>query len=376
MSYLRKRGKNSWAFQIEYPPDPSTGKRDRGWVTVRGSKKDPERALTAAVYERDQGIDIRPDRVTIAGLLDRWLVDQVKGRGLEPGTKTRYAQATKRITGLIGSIRLQLLRPAHVQGCWARLQEHGLANSTIGVDARIFGQALRWAVRMQLIATNPADAVSPPSWERTESVTLSSANSARLLGVCDDPELRRIVYVALQTGLRISEILGLQWGDIDFDSGRAAIARAVKLIDGKHALRAPKSAHSRRSVALGEQTLTALREQRQWQRERRLQWGGAYVNHDLVFADPLGDIRPLHTVRVPFKRAARLTGFPDLRFHNLRHSSATLALKAGVHPRIVSERLGHASVAITMNVYSHVLPDMQRDAADALERLLPPALEA
>ena len=223
---------------------------------------------------------------------------------------------------------------------------------------------------MQLLATDPSAVVKAPNIERSELATLSEADVALLLEACGDSELRRIVFVAVQTALRISEILGLKWSDINFDAGRASIACAVKYTDGEHVLRTPKSGHGQRAVALGSGTVAALREQRQHQAEHRLRTGPAYADQGLIFAGPLDDIRSMGSTRNAFKRAARQVGFPDLRFHDLRHTSATLALKAGVHPKIVSERLGHANVAITMNVYSHVLPDMQRDAADALDKLV------
>ena len=225
---------------------------------------------------------------------------------------------------------------------------------------------------MQLVVVNPAAAASAPRAERSELLALDADGIVTLLNACRDEELRRIVYVAVHTALRISEIMGLRWSDIDFDGRRASIARAVKYIDGEYVLRVPKSEHSRRSVALSQETVEAFKQQRRWQLEARLQAGGAYVDGNLVFAGPLGEVKSLGAVRSAFKRVVKRIGHPDLRFHSLRHTSATLALKAGVHPRIVSERLGHSRIDITMRVYSHVLPDMQRDAADALDAMLPP----
>lgn len=219
---IRKRGRNSWAVQIELPPDPVTGSRSRRYFTVRGTRKDAEQAKTAAEYERDHGVDIAPDRITVAGLLDRWLRDE-KGASVEPGTLVRYRQTVRLVTEIMGSVRLQTLRPAQVQHCITRLLEHRAA-STVAVDTRIFREALTWAQKMQLIVANPAIAVSPPRAERKEMLTLSAEQVGRLLDTCEG-ELRTITYVAVHSGLRVSELLGLKWGDIDWGERRVAITR-------------------------------------------------------------------------------------------------------------------------------------------------------
>lgn len=366
---IRKRGQRSWQVQIELPPDSETGKRSRRYFTVRGTRKDAEQAKTAAEYERDHGVDIAPDRITVGGLLERWLRDE-KAASVEPGTLLRLRQTVRLVTTIMGTVRLQTLRPAQVQHCITRLLERRAA-STVAVDADILRSALAWAQRMQLIAINPAVAVKAPRSERKEMVTLSVEQVGRLLDACGDGELRTIVYVAVHSGLRVSELMGLKWSDLDWGERRVAVTRAVKLIEGEYVLRTPKSARGSRSIALGQEAIDALRAHQTDQATHREELMGAYVDQYLVFAGKLGEVRSLGVLRIAFKRAARRAGFPSLRFHDLRHTMATLALRAGVHPRIVSERLGHASVRITLDTYSHVLPDMQRDAADALDAMLP-----
>lgn len=373
MSYIRRRGRQSWQVQVELSSDPITGKRRRRLITVRGTKRDAERALTVAEYERDHGFDVAPDRITVPMLLDRWLRDYA-AVSVAPATLKRYTELASAAGRLIGDVRAQDLRPAHVQALHARLIERGLAARTVLHHHRVLREALGWAVRMQLLATNPADAVSPPRPTHREMQTLDVAGLTRLLAACLDDEQRRLVYVAVQTGMRIGELLALRWADLDLDSGRASVSRSLQWLKGELSVRSPKTARGRRSIALSPETVETLLQQRSIQRERRLRAGEAYAqqdpSQDLVWADELGHPKPPHAVSIRFSRMARSHGFENFRFHDLRHTSATLALQAGIHPKVVSERLGHATIAITLDTYSHVLPDMQRAAADALDAVL------
>ena len=170
--------------------------------------------------------------------------------------------------------------------------------------------------------------------------------------------------------MRLGEPLGLKWDDLDLDDGRATIARSLQYLHRELTLRPPKTARSSRGIALSTATVEVLKEQRRTQLEHRLQLGPPYAAKDFVWADAIG--RPLrpYAVSIGFRKVATAAGHPDVRFHDLRHTSATLALRANVHPKVVSERLGHASVNITLDTYSHVLPDIQRAAADALDAMI------
>ncbi len=172
------------------------------------------------------------------------------------------------------------------------------------------------------------------------------------------------------TGARRGELLGLTWRRLDLDGARMEIAETVVMVGGQPTVSAPKTAHSRRTVALDAETVRVLRDLRRAQAERRLLLGTAYKDSDLVFCREDGaPLRP-DTVAARFKRLARAAGVPVIRWHDLRHSHATLALQAGVHPKVVSDRLGHASVAFTMDVYSASIPAMQADAADTVAALI------
>jgi integrase len=237
----------------------------------------------------------------------------------------------------------------------------------------VIRRALKDAVRWGYITRNVADAANRPRNTRTpEMKTWTAEQLAQFLDYVreHDSTLYPLWRLFATSGLRRGEALGARWQDLDLDAGRLAIrqtllARGKRLTYGE-----PKTKKSRRSVALDASTVKSLRHHRTSQASEKLAAGQAYSNADLVFADALGG--PLHpdVVSKSFKAHLRATGLPDLNLHGLRHSHATLALQAGLHPKVVSERLGHSSVALTLDVYSHLIPAMQQDAADVVSALI------
>ena len=367
---IRKRARETWEVRFELGRDPGTGRRRFRYRTVRGTKKDAERALTQALHRRDTGTDIAPARVTVAEYLQRWLRDYV-AVNVAPSTLRRYEQIVGRLLPLLGALRLQHLRPTHIQEAYAALLPDGLAARTVLHHHRVLREALQHAVRWQLAASNPADAVSPPRPADREMRALTPGEVHRLLAADGDPGLRAIIHVAVTTGLRLGELLGLRWSDLDLDGGTASISRAAQYLSGTGiTFRQPKSARSRRNIALSAETVRTLREHRRRQLERRLAAGPAYVDQDLVFATADGSVRPPYQVQAAFRTLVQRVGLGPVRFHDLRHTAATLMLRAGVPIKIVSTRLGHATAALTLDTYSHVTPDMQREAAAAVDAVL------
>ncbi len=369
--YIERRGKGSWRVVVELAPDPLTGRRRRRKVTVRGTKRDAERALAEAVSLRDHGIDIEPRRLTVAEYLDRWLRDYAEPN-VAPSTLKRYQGICRVIAESLGGLRLQALRPAHIQAVYSHLRARRLAARTILHHHRVLKEALGHAVGWQLLERNPADAVSAPRVERREMQSLDADGVERLVGSCGDDNLRRLVFTAVSTGMRIGELLGLRWDDLDLEARTATVRRTAQYLgSGGVVLRPPKTSRSRRTISLSPSTVVVLREHRVAQTEQRLLLGPAYEDHGVVFAAPDGRLLAPYAASARFRTVARRLGFTGLRFHDLRHTSATLALQAGVPAKLVSDRLGHASVAFTLDTYAHVLPDQQRQAADLMDSLLP-----
>jgi integrase len=224
------------------------------------------------------------------------------------------------------------------------------------------------AERLEMVSRNAAAAARAPTIQRLDRLTWTSDDLKEFLVSVSGHRLYAAFVVLATTGMRRGEALGLRWTDLDLDAGELSIANTITTAGtGPLVIGPPKTARSRRQVFLDDATLAVLREHRKRQREERLAVGPAWdASQALVFCDELGaPIRPDWFSR-EFRRLLRRAGLPEIRLHDIRHTYATLALKAGMHPKVVSERLGHATVGITLDLYSHVTPSIARDAADVV----------
>ncbi len=368
--HIRKRGMESWTVVIDLGRDPQTGKRRRLWRSVKGTKRDAEALLIQLLNQRDTGIDAPSGKITVAEFLKRWLRDYASH--LAPKTHRRYEEVVRlHLVPALGALPLTRLRPLHIQECYRRVLDMGRSARTALHTHRVLREALQHALRWQLIARNPADAVEPPRPKRYEIPALPPDMIRQLLAAADDTRYGTLVHTAVMTGLRQGELLGLRWRDVDLETGTLSVRQTCQWLPREgFVFRQPKTHRSTRPVALSPRTVQRLRQHRSQQLEERLSLGPAYEDNDLVFATPLGT--PLHpnTLRVGWLRILKAANIGHLRFHDLRHAHATLMLQQGVHPKIVSERLGHSGIAITMDTYSHVLPGLQAEAAAQLDDLL------
>jgi integrase len=365
LGHIRKRSKTSWAVVVDLGRHPGTGKRQRLWRSVKGTKRDAEALLAQLLVQKDTGV--APSRGTVQAFLDRWLEDYAK-TNTAPKTYRTYSDLVSRhLKPALGAIRLSALRPEHIQTAYKAIGAKGLSPTTVLHCHRILRQALQHAVKWQVLARNPADAADPPRPNRYEIPMLDPGQIAHLLACARETEHGPLVELALMTGLRQGELLGLRWQDVDLEAGNLRVTRSLQRLDGLH-FREPKTRGSRRSVALSPGTVLLLREHRADQRAARQLAGGAYEDHDLIFATAIGTpIDPRNLLRA-WKKVTAAAGQSGLRFHDLRHAHASLMLAQGTHPKIVSERLGHSGVRITLDTYSHVLPNLQREAAAQLDQ--------
>ena len=373
-----KRSKNSWTVVINLGRDPMTGKRRQLWRSVKGPKRDAETLLVQLLHQRDTGIDVPPGKITLGQFMERWLEDYARPN-VSPKTLLQYTDFVRRgLIPALGSIPLAKLRPQHIQAYYSHALQHGRADGKGGLSAktvlhihRLLREALQHAVKWQVLARNPADAVEPPRPQRYNPPVLSPEEVRRLLTKAADKPSGAIIHTAVMSGLRRGELLGLRWRDVDLDAGLLHVVQSAQWLPGQGwSFRQPKTHHGRRPVALAPATVEVLREHRRRQLKDRLALGEAYRDHDLVFATPLGTPIDTSNLRRAWDRIVNAAGLPHLRFHDIRHVHATLMLAGGVHPKVVAERLGHANVGITLDTYSHVLPNLQAQAATALERLL------
>lgn len=366
--HIRKRG-SKWVVIVDVGPDQN-GRRKQRWHSGFYTKRDASRALTEILGRLQLGAYVEPSRQTLADFLREWLpAVQVT---LRPSTFASYrANVETHIIPHLGTIPLQNLTPATLNGFYAELLQgartgrgRGLKATTVHYIHVILHKSLAQAVRWDRLSRNPADQADPPRRQADTQMRTWSAEELRaFLEHVRDDRLYHAYLVAATTGLRRGEVLGLRWADVDLDAGRLAIRQTLILVRNELAFSTPKTAKGRRSVALDPVTADALRTYRRTQLEERLAWGPAYQDNDLVFCREDG--APIHPQRFyeRFDQQVRAAGLPRIRLHDLRHTHATLALQAGVHPKVVSERLGHSSVAITLDTYSHVVPAMEEEAA-------------
>ena len=276
------------------------------------------------------------------------------------------------IVPVLGRYELQKLSAQHLQAFYVKKSEEGLSATTINHFHNVLHKALDTAVKWNLVARNVCDLVSPPRRKRFEVHPLTLGQVHKLLSVIDGHEMEALFKLALATGLRRGELMGLKWQDINFDTGvlqvRRILSRVPTKMPGKGYVEAePKTQKSRRSIMIAPFALEALKQHQERQLEAKLKAGSAWQEHDYVFCTSIGThLNPTRDILDQLKVLLKKAGLPDMRFHDLRHSAATLLLSVGVHPKVVQEILGHSQISITMDVYSHMLPGMQQDAMSRL----------
>jgi integrase len=327
--------------------------------------------LAKALSDREGGLVFDAGNLTVGEYLDRWLAECVKGTVRE-STFERYRYAVRpHIKPVLGRVKLKSLTRAHVRGFYREKLDTGLAPATVRKMHVVLHKALDQAVADGLIARNVTDAIKVPRVDREEIRPLTAEEANRLIQAAHGDRLEALYVLAVHTGLRQGELLALNWEDLDLEAGTLRVRRTLTRAGGKHSLSEPKTKKSRRTVRLTADAVAALRGHLERQVGEMDRLGSLYRPGGLVFANEVGGIiNPSNLRNRHFARLLERAGLPKIRFHDLRHTCATLLLSRNVNPKIVSEMLGHANIAITLDTYSHVLPDMQEKAAKALEEAL------
>lgn len=366
------RGEDTYLLRVFTGRVPSTGKKTYYNETFHGSLKGARKRLNRILADQDDGKVIRKSRDALIEYLDEWLEISAKVK-LSNKTFESYSQLIRLYLREepIARIRMDKLKPQDVQAHYNALCERVSAR-TVRMVHNVLRSALKQAVRWQMINTNPADAVDLPKQHKAEMQALSPVEAARFLEAAASDKWYAVFAFALATGCRPGEYLALQWKDVDLRASVATIQRSITWANGAWQFIEPKTVHSRRTIPLPGSVTKALQEHRRRQAEERLAMGPAYENHDLVFASNEGTPLDAHNLtNRHFKAILKRAGLPNnFRLYDLRHSCATLLLSVGEHPKVVSERLGHSSTALTMDVYTHVLPGLQQKAAERLEGIL------
>ena len=335
------------------------------------TRAEAARKLAELTHQRDSGLPMPAGRHTVASFLAEWL--QGQRSQLRPKSWRRHEEHIRiHIVPVVGKVSLRRLSPQHLNHLYANRLAAGLSPVSVHHIHATVHRALVHAVRWGLLARNVADLVDPPRVQHREMLVLSPDQVRRLLVAAKGGPLEALIAVAVSTGLRRGELLALRWRDVDVDAGVLRVVGTLQRdYNRKLVISEPKTPRSRRQVELSGLAVDALRRHRAAQTEMRLLLGDEWEANDLVFPNPFGKPQDgshlLLGQFVPLLERARL---PRIRLHDLRHTAATLLLSRGMHPKIVSEMLGHTTVGITLDLYSHVTPTMQREAARAMDELL------
>ncbi|MCL6446028.1 MAG: site-specific integrase [Alicyclobacillus sp.] len=362
----------AWQVRVFLGRD-ANGKKRYVYRTVHGSEREARKVLRELLAERDKGTLVQESKDTVATYLMRWL--ETHKAAVKERTFNNDSDMLKRyIIPSLGPIRLTKLRPLDIQETYAELQQtRGLSGSTIRRAHAVLHNALRQAVKWQLIRQNPAELVDLPKAETTEMKALKPEEAERFLEACAGDRYGTLFMFLLTTGVRPSEAYGLLWDEVDLANGTIYIRRVLtRPRSGGWKFESPKTKSGIRSVVMPKETVEALRE---WKREQNaiiLASGGNYHNHGLVFAAENGEpLQERNIIQRHFKPVLRAAGLDEnIRLYDLRHSYATLALMAGVPVKVVSSNLGHADISLTLKVYSHVFAEMKEEAALKLNDFL------
>ncbi|MFC1915920.1 tyrosine recombinase XerC [Chloroflexota bacterium] len=370
---IRKRSQDSYEISYEDGRDAG-GRRMRRYETVKGTRKNAEARLNEILTTRDKGTYILPTKMTFGKLLEQWLDSYVT---LNCGLSTQdsyQSQIRNRIAPILGGLPLAKLTPRHIQSFIEQVISGGridgkgvLTRRTPQLLLQIIHGALEHALRMDLIIKNVANAVVLPPPERGTFTIMAAENIPRFLNSAMETAYYLVYVTALLMGTRLGEILAPRWCDLQNDMTSLSIVRSLYKRSGVCRMVPPKSKLSRRSIAVPTVLTELLRRHRLQQEADRLLLGLPLKETDLIFAHPDGSPLDPSTVSHTFVKVLGKAGIPHIRFHDLRHTHATFLLEAGVHPKIVKERLGHSSIAVTIDTYSHVVPGLQEMAARRIE---------
>ena len=366
--YIRKKGE-SWQIQVYIGTEPD-GQYRRHFETIHGRKSDAQKRLNELLVSLEKGVYTPPGRLTVAEHLHNWLEGYVKTNCSQRTLDGYQSIIETHLVPALGQFQLKHLHSQAIQSYYGKACER-LSPRTVHHHHRVLSQALKYAVRQGYLGRNPAEMVDLPSPHKKAMCTLTPSEVEVLLKSATGNYYYPVTYTAVSTGLRQAELLGLRWRDIDLDMLSISVSQVLYKRRGICQFKEPKTSHSRRRVAMTPKLalfLRAYKAEREWL-YREL--GKELTLDDLVFTSV--ELKPIDpcVLTHAFKRMTGQVGLKGVRFHDLRHTFASLMLLRGAKPKVISEALGHASVAFTMDTYSHIIEGMQEDAMALLDEVLP-----
>lgn len=372
---IYQRPNGTWVAQITTGRD-SEGKLKR--VSFSGkTRKEVQEKVTKALSELQTGTFVEPTKTTVSQWLDTWM-QEYKKQSLRPTTYESYEIIIEvHIKPAIGGIQLRQLQPSDLQRFYNSKLENGRADGKGGLSPRmiryihaILHGALRQAVKEGLVIRNVTEAVTLPRQKKKEFTPLTQEQVIKFLDSIKEDRLFPAILLDIGSGLRRGELLGLRWKDVDFKNRVIKVRQSLARVKGEWLFQEPKSEKSKRSIPIPGDIIAELKSHKARQNQEKLLAGETYQDNDLIFATPDG--RPLETRSFlrHFEKLLDNAGLPKVRFHDLRHTYATLLLEAGEHPKVVQELLGHSQITMTLDTYSHVLPELKQAAALKINNIL------
>lgn len=343
--------------------------RKRKWIYGK-TRREVQQKLTAAVRAQDLGIRLHTADVSTGVFMRRWLDEVVKHR-VRPRTFESYEMWVERhITPAIGRVALGKLNPQHVSGILEQKRQEGLSPRSVQYLHTVLKLALKQAERWELVPRNVARLVDSPRVQRQEVVPLTPEQARTFLESIVGHRLEALFVLTLTLGLRMGEVMGLQWEDVDLDRRTLVVRKSLQRIGGKLVLVEPKTEKSRRTLALPTMVAVALKAHRRNQLEERLLAGNRWKEHGMVFPSTIGTPCDGRETRKKFVAALEAAGLPKQRFHDLRHACASFLIAQGAHPKEIQSLLGHSTIVLTMDTYGHLFEPSKRGLADKMDALL------
>ena len=354
-SVYRRKSDGRWVGSLSLPD---------GTRKVFYGKKQSEviAKLDEAANDLRRGMLAVGSNTTLQEYLENWL-ENVHKPTIRLSTYLNYRKLLKNyLVPGIGKVKIHRLTPQQVQGFYSQKMSEGLAPKTVNNIHGVLHKALDNAVKWNILPRNVCDAVTPPRIPRKEKNVLTKQQAHTLLEEVRTHRLEALLTLAITTGMREGELLALHWQDMNFEDCSLQVKRAVSYLKGYGYVESePKTAKGRRMIKLPVFVVDILVRHKAQQEEQRREVGSTWIDKDLVFTNAQGYYYSSSTLRKVFRRFLVSIGLPHMRFHDLRHSAATILLAMKVHPKVVQEILGHSQIAMTLDVYSHALPSMQED---------------
>lgn len=365
-----KNGNISYQLVVEVEPDPVTGKRNRYYRTVKGTKKQVNDALRKFQNEIESGNTVAPSTMKVSDWMDQWVNQYLPN--IEATTRAGYKDKIKnQINPHLGNIQLKALNANTIQN-WVNTlyNTQGLSPKTIRNAYLNLHAALEKAVITRMIPSNPCNGVELPKNQKYKASIYTTQEINAMLALAKDTDMYIPLLLVCSVGFRRGELLALKWEHIDFERGIIHIQSNTVIADGTVCTKAPKSSAGIRDVTIGSNVLAELKLARAQYYSNKLAMGAGFTDSGLVVSQPNGKPFRPESMTQKWERFVKKHGLKHIRFHDLRHSCTTMMVEAGVDLKTVQTRIGHANITTTMNVYAHCTPAMDQSAADKLDDIL------